>query len=127
MRWGTSGGRIDDGDVDRHGGTVISELRCIDRDVGQLGGVDGLGRVVEVAVEQLLALERGGVGDSVDGLKDRVDLQLVGGLLFRGDASFVGGRGHERPEINLYTSEGFASSSTDSRSLCEQFPTALGR
>ena len=56
--------------------------------------------VVEVAVEQLLALERRGVGDPVDGLQDRVDLQLVRGLLLGGDAGFIRGRGDERLQFD---------------------------
>jgi hypothetical protein len=54
---------------------------------------------VEVAVEELDALEAGGAGDAVDGLQDRVDLELVGLPSSSGEAGLAGGGGDQALEL----------------------------
>jgi hypothetical protein len=69
--------------------------------VGDLGGVDlrdvdlrprhAAGREVELPVQQLDPAELRRVGDAVDAVEDRVDLELVGLDLLRAERAAVGG------------------------------------
>ena len=81
---GAIGGEIDTGLL---GGSGDDGLDVEVIALGELGaehlvvshpGVHRVRREVERAIEQLLALETGGVGDAIDGLEDGVNLQLVG-------------------------------------------------
>ncbi len=57
---------------------------------------DAVQSIVEVPVEDLLALETGGVGDPVDRIENRIDLQLVGLDFLIAQASLVGLTGSTR-------------------------------
>lgn len=72
-----------------------ASLGSVDRDIRQNRVVLAADRVVKVAVQKLGALEAGGVGDTVDRLKDRVDLELIRIALLLRHACFVGGRSDE--------------------------------
>ena len=65
----------------------LAALTC---SVVEGAGGDAAGGVVEVAVQQLLALEAGRAGDAVDGAQDRVDLKLVGRDFVGAQAAGVG-------------------------------------
>src|SRR5690606_4147994 len=56
-----------------------TQVGLVDLEVGQAGDVGTTrGDEIEATVEQTAALERGGLGDTVEGFERRVDLKLVG-------------------------------------------------
>src|SRR5207249_184473 len=58
--------------------SVIRNLRSVDLEVVDRGAEHAAGRVIQAAVEQLDAIELRRVGNAVDGVQDRVDLELIG-------------------------------------------------
>ena len=64
-------------------GLLPGQVRRVHRDRGECAGAGVAERVTQAAVQQVLALEARGVGDAVDGVQDRVNLELI-------SADFVG-------------------------------------
>ena len=57
---------------------AVGDLGSVDPNVGEVGGGQAGSSEVEAAVEQLDVAEGCAVGDTIDRLENRVDLELVG-------------------------------------------------
>src|SRR5439155_19746196 len=68
---------------------AVGNARAVDLHVVDLRAVDSAGRVREVAVQQLDALEAGRLAQPVDRLQDRVNLKLIGIRFFLGQPAGV--------------------------------------
>ena len=93
-----AGGLFDDLDGDADLG-LGPEIGLVNLEVGNRSGVDAVGDEVEASVEESSSLELGDLGDAVDGLERRIDLQLVGRDLFGTHGPGIGGLGDESADV----------------------------